>query len=135
MHASNLAYTPLDSTQVTVSNPGDIRFWTRNFGVSEERLRAAVVLVGSLSSDVRAELRRKRLISETLKTLRVFVFYPSINHRNWWVLLPGAAQETFASEGAAVQFALERARDLRGSGRAVEVVQEKITGTWMRVVG
>ncbi len=46
MHSSNLTYTPLDSTKVTVSNPGDIRFWTRNFGVTEERLRAAVVLCG-----------------------------------------------------------------------------------------
>lgn len=135
MHASKLPYAPQDVTQVDVSFPGDIRFWTRNLGVSEDRLRAAVMQVGTQSSEVRAELRRKRLVNETLKTLRVFVFYPSINHRDWWVLLPGAGQQTFASEGAAVQFALERARDLRGSGRAVEVLQEKITGTWMRVVG
>lgn len=135
MYGSNLPHMPQDSTQVNVSLPGDIRFWTRNLGVSEEHLRAAVVLVGSLSSDVRTELRRKRLLTETLKTLRVFVFYPSTNHPDWWVLLPGAEQLTFPSEGAAVEFALGRARDLRGSGRAVEVMQEKITGTWMRVVG
>ena len=138
MHPSNVPqvpYAPQDAQFVNVSLPGDIRFWTRNLGVSEASLRAAVDMVGSLSADVRVELRRKRVANESLRTLRVYVFYPSTNHRDWWVLLPGSEQQTFASEGAAVEFALERAKDLRGSGRAVEVVQEKITGTWMRVVG
>lgn len=133
MYGSRSLQAPSDAARVDVSHAGDMRFWTRNLGVSEDNLRAAVALVGAQSSDVRAELRRKRAANETLRTVRVFVFYPSINHRDWWVLLPGSEQQTFASEGAAVEFALNRAKSLRGSGRAVEVLQEKITGTWMRL--
>ena len=133
MYGSKLPLVALDSSLVDVSHAGDLRYWTRNLGVSEQQLRAAVSLVGNLSSDVRAEVRRKRTVNESPRTVRVFVFYPSINHRDWWVLLPGSEQQTFLSEGAAVEFALGRARSMRGSGRAVEVLQEKITGTWMRV--
>jgi hypothetical protein len=133
MHQSRSLSAPSDVTRVDTNHSGDMRYWTRNLGVSEENLRAAVAHVGVLSSDVRAELRRKRLVDDTLRVVRIFVFYPSANHPDFWVLLPGAGQRTFLSEGAAVEFALGYAKSLRGSGRAVEVVQEKITGTWMRM--
>ena len=71
--------------------------------------------------------------TEHVKPLRVYVFYPSINHRAWWVLLPGSAKQSFDSEGAAIEFAVTRARALRGHGRPVEVLQEKISGSWMAV--
>jgi hypothetical protein len=135
MHGSKLPHQPYDSQQIDVSRPADIHFWTRSLGVSEKHLRDVVARIGSLTSDIRAELHRKREFNDSLRVLRVFVFYPSPNHPDWWVLSPGAVQQTFASEGAAVEFALGRANSLRGSGRPVEVVQEKITGTWMRVLG
>ncbi|SKC04034.1 hypothetical protein [Luteibacter sp. 22Crub2.1] len=72
-------------------------------------------------------------VTEHVKPIRVYVFYPSMNHRSWWVLLPGSAKELFGSEGAAVDFAFTRARELSGHGRPVEVLQEKISGSWMSV--
>lgn len=71
--------------------------------------------------------------TEHVKPIRVHVFYPSMNHRSWWVLLPGATKALFESEGAAVDFAFTRARELSGHGRPVEVLQEKISGSWMSV--
>lgn len=53
-------YCPLDPQRVDPDHAGDVRFWTRNLGVSEVALREAVSRVGALTSDVRAELRRKR---------------------------------------------------------------------------
>jgi hypothetical protein len=125
--------SPANATRVDVSLVSDIRYWTRLLGVSETQLRNAVVRVGEVSRDVRIELHRKAQEEHASSILRIFVFYPSAVHRYWWVLLPGGRKETFAAEGPAVDFALARARLLRGSGRGIEVMQEKTTGTWMRV--
>jgi hypothetical protein len=54
------AYSPVDPQRVDPDHSGDVRFWTRNLGVSELALREAVSRVGSLTCDVRAELKRKR---------------------------------------------------------------------------
>jgi hypothetical protein len=44
---------PSDKSIINVNLDADIRFWTRNLGVSEDRLRGVVVLVGPLPADVR----------------------------------------------------------------------------------
>src|ERR1700754_530918 len=103
MHVTKPVSQPYDSQVVDVSRPSDVQFWTRSLGISEKDLRDAVIQVGSLTSDIRTEVRRKRGVNDSLKVLRVFVFYPSVKHRDWWVLSPGAEQHTFASEGAAVE--------------------------------
>jgi hypothetical protein len=51
---------PADAAAVDVNLPGDMGYWTRVLGVSEEALREAVKSVGDKAADVRAELRRRR---------------------------------------------------------------------------
>lgn len=46
-----------DRTRVSLSEPYEVRDWSQKFGVSEERLRAAVAKVGSMADDVERELR------------------------------------------------------------------------------
>jgi hypothetical protein len=51
---------PADATKVDLELRTDMNYWTRILGVSETSLRDAVLRVGGQSSDVRAELRRRR---------------------------------------------------------------------------
>jgi len=51
---------PADITKVNVRLRSDMSYWTRVLGVSEVALRQAVLRVGDLSWNVRAELRRNR---------------------------------------------------------------------------
>jgi hypothetical protein len=54
------AVSPSDASRVDVDLRTDVNYWTRTLGVSELSLREAVRRVGIQSSDVRAELRRRR---------------------------------------------------------------------------
>jgi hypothetical protein len=67
------------------------------------------------------------------RPLRIFVFFPPINERTWTVLLPGAHKHLFRTEGLAVEFALNQAVALKGKGRAVQVLKERISGSWIPV--
>ncbi|HVI55431.1 MAG TPA: DUF3606 domain-containing protein [Luteibacter sp.] len=51
---------PADATKIDLELRTDMNYWTRVLGVSEASLRDAVLRVGRQSSDVRAELRRRR---------------------------------------------------------------------------
>jgi hypothetical protein len=51
---------PADATRIDLELRTDMNYWTRVLGVSETSLRDAVLRVGEQSSDVRAELRRRR---------------------------------------------------------------------------
>lgn len=51
---------PADAKRVNVNEQYEVRYWTKEFGISEDRLREAVKRVGVMADDVRAELRRKR---------------------------------------------------------------------------
>lgn len=46
-----------DRQRISLSEDYEVRDWSRKFGVSEERLRAAVEKVGSQADDVARELR------------------------------------------------------------------------------
>lgn len=64
------------------------------------------------------------------RPLRIFVFFPHTTEHTWTVLLPGAHKHLFRTEGLAVEFALHRAVALKGRGRAVQVLKERISGSW-----
>lgn len=51
---------PADAKRVNINEEYEVRYWTKEFGISEDRLREAVKRVGVMADDVRAELRRKR---------------------------------------------------------------------------
>lgn len=46
-----------DRQRISLSEDYEVRDWSRKFGVSEERLRAAVEKVGNQADDVERELR------------------------------------------------------------------------------
>ena len=46
-----------DRTRISLSEAYEVRDWSEKFGVSEDRLRAAVAKVGSMADDVERELR------------------------------------------------------------------------------
>lgn len=46
-----------DRKRINLNEDYEVRDWSARFGVSEERLRAAVAKVGSMADDVEAELR------------------------------------------------------------------------------
>lgn len=50
---------PADAKRINVNEDYEVQYWTKEFGVSEEQLRAAIKRVGVMADDVRAELRRK----------------------------------------------------------------------------
>lgn len=120
---------------VDVLSAEGLHYWTLNLGVSAEILRDTVGEVGTLASDVRAELRRRRSAKGPVRSLKIFIFAPSGKHPHWWVLLPGAEQIVCPSERVAVAVALEKAKPLRRSGRPIDVLLERMTGTWMPVQG
>jgi hypothetical protein len=64
---------------------------------------------------------------------QIFVFYPGLNSRRWWVLAPDAAKRGFASESLALAFARAHAAFLGEQGRPLEVLQEQMSGSWVRV--
>ncbi|NII53656.1 DUF3606 domain-containing protein [Luteibacter sp. SG786] len=49
-----------DRSRINVNEDYEVRYWTKEFGISEDALRDAVKRVGPMVDDVRAELRRKR---------------------------------------------------------------------------
>jgi hypothetical protein len=52
---------PADRDRINVNEDYEVRYWTKELGVSEDALREAVKRVGVMSDDVRRELgRRKR---------------------------------------------------------------------------
>lgn len=46
-----------DRKRVSLSDDYEVRDWSAKFGVSEERLRAAVGKVGNMADDVERELK------------------------------------------------------------------------------
>lgn len=46
-----------DRARINLSQDYEVRDWSEKFGVSEERLRAAVEKVGNQADDVQRELR------------------------------------------------------------------------------
>ena len=47
---------PADRARINVNEDHEVRYWTRELGVSEEKLRQVVAKVGVMASDVRREL-------------------------------------------------------------------------------
>ncbi len=47
---------PEDPNRIDLSKPEDIDYWTRELGITEQQLRAAVAEVGNWVSDVRSHL-------------------------------------------------------------------------------
>jgi hypothetical protein len=45
-----------DRSRVNVNVEYDVRYWTKKFGCTEEQLRACVMSVGALASDVEKHL-------------------------------------------------------------------------------
>jgi hypothetical protein len=46
-----------DRTRISLSEDYEVRDWSQKFGVTEDRLRAAVAKVGNQAEDVERELR------------------------------------------------------------------------------
>ena len=46
-----------DRQRISLSEDYEVHDWSQKFGVSEERLRAAVAKVGNMANDVERELR------------------------------------------------------------------------------
>lgn len=46
-----------DRQRISLSEDYEVRDWSQKFGVSEDRLRAAVQKVGNMADDVERELR------------------------------------------------------------------------------
>ena len=51
---------PADANRININEDYEVRYWTREFGVSESVLREAVKRVGVMKNDVSEELRRKK---------------------------------------------------------------------------
>jgi len=47
---------PADAQRVNVNEDYEVKYWTRAFGVSEEKLRETVKRVGVMAADVREAL-------------------------------------------------------------------------------
>jgi hypothetical protein len=54
------APTAQDHWRVNLDEDWERHFWSREFGVSEEQLRAAVAAVGNLAGSVRSHLQQTR---------------------------------------------------------------------------
>lgn len=46
-----------DRQRISLNEDYEVRDWSEKFGVSEDRLRAAVAKVGNMAADVERELR------------------------------------------------------------------------------
>lgn len=49
---------PADAKRINVNEDYEVAYWTRVFGVSEEKLRETVERVGVMAADVQAELEK-----------------------------------------------------------------------------
>jgi hypothetical protein len=47
-----------DRLRINTSEEHEVRYWTKELGVSEERLKQVVKRVGPMAADVRAELNK-----------------------------------------------------------------------------
>ncbi|MGN6481155.1 DUF3606 domain-containing protein [Luteibacter sp.] len=47
---------PADAQRINVNEAYEIRYWTKEFGVSEDKLRETVKRVGVMAKDVRTAL-------------------------------------------------------------------------------
>lgn len=47
---------PQDRNRVNTTEPWELKYWTKTFGVTEEQLKAAVKAVGPMVADVRKKL-------------------------------------------------------------------------------
>ena len=50
---------PQDRQRINVNEDYEVRWWTKELGVSEEQLRAAVAQAGVMADAVRAQLSRQ----------------------------------------------------------------------------
>ena len=50
---------PQDRQRINVNEDYEVRWWTKELGVSQEQLRAAVAQAGVMADDVRAQLSRQ----------------------------------------------------------------------------
>lgn len=51
---------PADGSRINLHKDHELRYWTEKFGCTEERLKAAVMAVGSDAAEVGAQLRATR---------------------------------------------------------------------------
>jgi len=49
---------PQDRDRINTSEAWELKYWTKELGVTEEALKAAVKAAGPLAADVREELRK-----------------------------------------------------------------------------
>jgi hypothetical protein len=49
---------PQDRNRISTSEDWEVKYWTKEFGVTEDELRAAVKAVGPMTADVRKQLKR-----------------------------------------------------------------------------
>lgn len=49
---------PRDRSRVNTSEEWELRYWTKEFGVTEDELKAAVQAVGAGAEDVRKKLKK-----------------------------------------------------------------------------
>jgi uncharacterized protein DUF3606 len=47
---------PADAARINIHEDYEVRYWTRELGISEEKLRETVARVGVMSADVRKAL-------------------------------------------------------------------------------
>ena len=49
---------PADTTRINVHEDYELRYWSQKFGVSAEKLKAAVKAAGVMAKDVEARLKK-----------------------------------------------------------------------------
>jgi hypothetical protein len=49
---------PQDRNRINTSEDWELRYWTKEFGVTEDQLKAAVKAVGPVADDVRRHLKK-----------------------------------------------------------------------------
>lgn len=49
---------PRDRSRINTSEEWELRYWTKEFGVTEDELKAAVQAVGAGAEDVRRQLKK-----------------------------------------------------------------------------
>jgi hypothetical protein len=47
---------PTDRTSINMNEPFEVRYWSKEFGISQSQLKAVVVKVGSTTDAIRHEL-------------------------------------------------------------------------------
>jgi DNA-binding protein H-NS len=50
---------PQDADRINVNEDYEVKYWTGKYGVTPDRLKAAVKKVGVMAKDVEAELKRR----------------------------------------------------------------------------